>query len=216
MRAPLPPVRLVSPPWVRTTTGSGAFAAMSASDSTLPPALPPADEPASHWPAPPAPPQPPPPPEQFTELRSEDGRVALTNTGLELREELFGWRELEGVEVRPVRWLLGVLLGIFVLGTFLLGYLQFWLRMVPAALGVGAGLALLAWGVRGTNRWRVYRPGREPYHVALSGPAASWAGLALEANRRIRQRHDEAAAAAAYALALADWQAAARPPALLP
>lgn len=143
-------------------------------------------------------PLPPPPPELLPTLRSEDGRVALTNDGLELNEELFGWRELEGVDVQPVRWLLGVMLGAFTLCIFMLGFLQFWLRTVPAALGMSLGIALLAWGARGTNRWRLHRPGQEPRHFAFSGPARSWQQLAQEANRRIRQRHDEAAATAAY------------------
>ncbi|RIY05030.1 hypothetical protein D0T11_21080 [Hymenobacter rubripertinctus] len=150
---------------------------------------------------------PPPPPEQFAPERSEDGRLTLGNEELELDGELFGWRELEGVDVRPVRWLLAVLLGAFALSVFLLGYLQFWLRSVPAALGMGVGVALLAWGLRGTNRWRLHRPGREARHFAFSGPARSWQHLAQEANRRIRQRHQEAAATAAYYLQLADYQA---------
>ncbi|RSK44013.1 hypothetical protein [Hymenobacter rigui] len=217
MKAPLPPVRLVPLNWVRTTTGSGAFSAM---DHSIPPApdnnASPLDStgglPAGQFPEPVFQPLPPAPPEQFQTQRSEDGRVALTNDGLELQGELFGWRELEAVDVRPVRWLLGVLLGAFVLCAFLLGYLQFWLSTVPAALGIGLGIALLAWGARGTNRWRLHRPGQEPRHFAFSGPARSWEQLAQEANYRIRKRHDEAAATAAYWLALADWQAQTRHP----
>ncbi|MCA8830078.1 hypothetical protein [Hymenobacter pini] len=152
-------------------------------------------------------PLPPAPPEVFPTLRSEDSRVVLTSDALELNGQVYGWRELEGVDVRPVRWLLGVLLGVFLLGAFLLAYLQFWLRTVPAAVGIAGSLGLLAWGARGTNRWRLYRPGREPLHVALAGPITSWTRLAQEANYRIRRRHDEAAAEAAYALALADWRA---------
>ncbi|WP_092737741.1 hypothetical protein [Hymenobacter psychrophilus] len=134
----------------------------------------------------------------FTTLRSEDGRVALTNEGLELNGEQFIWRELEGVDVQPVRWLLGVLLGAFSFFGFLLAYLQFWLKTAPAALGIGLGLALLAWGLRGTNRWRVHRPGRQTRYFALAGPARSWQTLAQEANRRIGQRHHETATAAGY------------------
>lgn len=217
MKAPLPSVRFVPPQWVRTSTTSGAFLAMTTSDS-LPPAFLPPATPASTEPGPPAPappagvvpdspneppplaftPLPPSPPEQFPLVRSEDGRVALTNEGLELEGELFGWRELEGVEVRAVRWLLGVLLGAFTFCVFTLGFLQYWLRSMPAALGMGAGVALVAWGARGTNRWRLYRPGQEPRHFAFAGAARSWQQLAQEANRRIRQRHDEAAATAAY------------------
>ncbi|RSK24045.1 hypothetical protein [Hymenobacter metallilatus] len=210
MKALLPAVRLVPPVWVQTTTGSGAFRAMDHSTSSPSPGSGPqphhsAGVAAGSLPAEPLP-QPPPEPEQFLLQRSEDGRVALTNEGLELNNELYGWRELEAVDVRPVRWLLGVLLGVSMLCVFLLGYLQFWLSTVPAALGLGLGMALLAWGVRGTNRWRLYRPGREPRHFAFSGGARSWQQLAQEANRRIRQRHDEAAATAAYWLALHDWQ----------
>lgn len=211
MQAPLPPVRLVPPTWVRTTTGSGAFSAMDPSTPSTPESdsapLPPDNQPPVFV-QPLPPPAPPLPPVQFATLRSEDSRVALTNDGLELNGELFGWRELEGVDVRPVRWLLGVLLGAFILCAFLLGFLQFWLRSVPAALGMGLGIALLAWGARGTNRWRLHRPGQEARHYALSGPARNWQQLAQEANHRIRQRHDEAAATAAYWLALADWQQA--------
>lgn len=130
--------------------------------------------------------------------------MALTNDALEINGELFGWRELAGVDVQPVRWLLGVLLGGFVLCGFMLGYLQFWLRTVPAALGLSAGALLLVWGVRGTNRWRLHRPGQEPRHFAFSGPARSWQQLAQEANYRIRQRHQEAAAEAAYWLSGAE------------
>ncbi|GAB3292733.1 hypothetical protein GCM10027348_12090 [Hymenobacter tenuis] len=212
MQAPLRPVPVVPPLWVRTTTSSGAFSAMT--DDQTP--LLPGSAPETPEPTPPAPaatpfpepnssetdtgfrPLPPPPPEQFPTIRSEDGRVALTNDALELNGELFGWRELEGVDVRPVRWLLGVLLGAFVLCGFLLGFLQYWLRSLPAALGMGVGIMLLAWGARGTNRWRLHRPGREPRHFAFSGGARTWQQLAQEANRRIQQRHNEAAADAAY------------------
>lgn len=209
MKAPLPSVRLVPPQWVRTTTASGAFSAMSHSTVPEPAATPNQPEETAHPLAPLLPephfqPLPPPPPEQFTILRSEDGRVELTNDGLELNGELFGWRELEGVDVRPVRWLLGVMLGAFTLCVFMLGFLQFWLRTVPAALGMSLGVTLLAWGARGTNRWRLHRPGQEPRHFAFSGPARSWQQLAQEANRRIRQRHDEAAATAAYWLQAAE------------
>lgn len=213
MKAPLPPVRLLLPQWTHTTTASGAFWIGKPPENQ--PASPPADaapapeplfsteplEPAS---------EPefrlllPPPPEQFATERSEDGRVALTNEGLELDGELFGWRELEGVDVQPVRWLLGVLLGAFVFCAFLLCYLQFWLRTVPAALGLGLGIGLLAWGLRGTNRWRLHRPGREARYFAFSGAVQGWQQLAQEANRRLRLRHHEAAATAAYWLQQAE------------
>ena len=230
MKAPLPPVRLVPPQWVRTTTASGAFSSMTdpAQPSPTPPdslspnpvPTPPEEVPSLPEPLAPAPPEgafseeggfrllPPPPAEQFAVERSEDGRLSLGNDGLELDGELFGWRELEGVDVRPVRWLLGVMLGAFTFCVFLLGFLQYWLRSMPAALGMALGVVLVAWGARGTNRWRLHRPGQEARHFALSGAARSWQQLAQEANRRIRQRHHEAAATAAYYLHRADYQAA--------
>ncbi|UYZ64214.1 hypothetical protein [Hymenobacter weizhouensis] len=147
-------------------------------------------------------PLPPPEPEQFAELRSEDGRVVLGNNVLEIEGQRFAWRELAGADVQPVRWLLWFLLGGLTLAGFTLGYLQFWLRTMPAALGMAAGALLLAWGLRGTNRWRLHRSGRETLFFSLPGPARSWQQLAQEVNRRIRQRHDEAAAAADYWLQL--------------
>ncbi|NVO84221.1 hypothetical protein [Hymenobacter terrestris] len=211
MQAPLPPLRHVPPYWVRTSTGgSGAFAGGTHRPEpaatplpTPPPAEPVAEslpEPSPEQPTEAFEPLPPPPPtpEQFATLQSEDGRLVLTNDGLELNNEQFSWRELEGVDVQPVRWLLGVLLGAFTFLGFLSAYLQFWLKTVPAALGIGLGLALLAWGLRGTNRWRVHRPGRQTRYFSLSGPANGWQALAREANRRIGQRHHETATAAGY------------------
>ncbi|MBX0289828.1 hypothetical protein K3G63_05225 [Hymenobacter sp. HSC-4F20] len=221
-KAPLRPVFVVPTPWwVRTATAGGAFSVMSDLPSTSPapePPVPASNSPLAALPQPgPAPeplppelgfrPVPPPPPEQFPTLRSEDGRVALTNEALEINEEVFGWRELAGVDVQPVRWLLGVLLGGFVLCGFMLGYLQFWLHTTSAALGMAAGALLLVWGARGTNRWRLHLPGREPRHFAFSGPARSWQHLAQEANHRIRQRHQEAATEAAYWLQAAELPA---------
>ncbi|MBT9392434.1 hypothetical protein KLP40_04595 [Hymenobacter sp. NST-14] len=221
MKAPLPPVRLVPPHWVRTTTASGAFSGMSEPDSPSLPSPVPTQAPGADGPTPPVtnPPEPaaaenagfrllpPPPAAQFAVERSEDGRLVLGNEGLELDGELFAWRELEAVDVQPVRWLLGVLLGAFSFCGFLLGFLQYWLRSLPAALGMALGVVLMAWGGRGTNRWRLHRPGQEARHFALSGGARSWQRLAQEANQRIRQRHHEAAATAAYYLQRADYQA---------
>ena len=210
MQAPLPPLRHVPSHWVRTGTGgSGAFAGSaprSEPAATPLPALPtPPPEAPEPAPLPEPPPEvaepllpPPPTPELFAPLRSEDGRLLLTNEGLELNNEQFSWRELEGVDVQPVRWLLGVLLGAFIFLGFLSAYLQFWLKTAPAALGMGLGLALLAWGLRGTNRWRVHRPGRQTRYFSLGGPANGWQALAREANRRIGQRHHETATAAGY------------------
>ncbi|TGE04278.1 hypothetical protein [Hymenobacter fodinae] len=149
---------------------------------------------------------PPPPPMVFTVVRSEDGRMALTNEALEINGQVFGWRELEGVDVQPVRWLLWFLLGGFTLAGFMLGFLQNWLRTIPAAMGMALGALLLAFGTRGANRWRLHRPGQEAAYFALSGPARGWQQLAAESNRRIRQRHDEAAAAAEYWLHMS-WNA---------
>ncbi|QJX48509.1 hypothetical protein HMJ29_16940 [Hymenobacter taeanensis] len=149
---------------------------------------------------------PPPPPEQFTVVRSEDGRMALTNDTLEVNGQAYGWRELAGVDVQPVRWLLWFLLGGFILAGFMLGFLQNWLRTIPAAAGMALGALLLAFGTRGSNRWRLHRPGQEAVYFALSGAARSWQQLAAEANRRIRKRHDEAAAADEYWLQ-SSWNA---------
>ncbi|UOG77018.1 hypothetical protein MTX78_10535 [Hymenobacter tibetensis] len=139
-------------------------------------------------------------PQQFAEMRSEDSRVILTNDQLQVNGQRFGWWELEGVEVQRVRWLLWLLLGGFTLAGFLLGFLQNWLRTMPAALGIVVGALLLAVGQRGTNRLRLYRLGREAAHFALPGELPTWQKLTAEANRRIRQRHHEAAQAAAAAL----------------
>jgi hypothetical protein len=132
--------------------------------------------------------------------------MALTNEALEINGQVFGWRELEGVDVQPVRWLLWFLLGGFTLAGFMLGFLQNWLRTIPAAVGMAVGALLLAFGTRGANRWRLHRPGQEPAYFALSGPARGWQQLAAEANRRVRLRHDEAAAAAEYWLQMS-WNA---------
>ena len=136
----------------------------------------------------------------FAEVRSADGRMVLTNDQLQINGQSFGWWELEGVDVQRVRWLLWLLLGGFTLAGFLLGFLQNWLRTMPAALGIVVGVLLLAMGQRGTNRVRLHRLGREATHFALPGELASWQKLTAEANRRIRQRHHEAAQAATAAL----------------
>lgn len=141
-----------------------------------------------------------PAPQQFAEVRSADGRLVLTNDQLQINGQAFGWWELEGADVQRVRWLLWLLLGGFTLAGFLLGFLQNWLRTMPAALGIMAGALLLALGQRGTNRLRLYRLGREATHFALPGELAPWQKLTAEANRRIRQRHHEAAQAATVAL----------------
>ncbi|MBD2716876.1 hypothetical protein KBK19_17665 [Microvirga sp. STR05] len=171
------------------------------SDQLLPEEhLPPAEAPATALP--PRPPLP--------TLSSEDGRIVLTEEALQVNGQRFAMLELEAVEVQRVRWLLWFLLGGFTLAGFLLGLLQNWVRLMPAALGITVGALLLAWGQRGTNRLRLHRLGRETVHFALPGEPTQWQKLMAETNRRIRRRHDEAAEAAALALLAAE--SAARPP----
>ncbi len=126
--------------------------------------------------------------------------MILSNDQLQINGQGFGWWELEGVDVQRVRWLLWLLLGGFTLAGFLLGFLQNWLRTMPAALGIVVGALLLALGQRGTNRLRLHRLGREAVHFALPGELLPWQKLVAEANRRIRQRHHEGAQAATIAL----------------
>ncbi|WP_345116213.1 hypothetical protein [Hymenobacter algoricola] len=149
-------------------------------------------------------PPPAPEPASLPTLRSEDGRLVLTDDRLEVRGQSFSLLELEGVELTPVRWLLWFLLGGFTLAGFLLAFLQHWLRTSPAMLGITAGALLLAYGTRGTNRLRIFRLGREAVYFSLPGATDAWQRLAAATNRRIQLRHDEAAAAAAAALT---WQA---------
>lgn len=137
----------------------------------------------------------------YPPLRSEDGLLELTDDTLAVRGKSFSLLELEGVDVQHVRWLLWFMLGGLILAGFLIGFLQNWLRTMPAALGMTAGALLLAWGQRGTNRLRLHRLGREAQYFALPGEPAQWQKLASETNRRIRRRHDEAAQAAAALLA---------------
>jgi len=141
-----------------------------------------------------------PPPQQFATVRSDDGRLVLTNEQLQLNGQSFGWWELESADVQRVRWLLWLLLGGFTLAGFLLGFLQNWLRTMPAALGMMVGTLLLALGQRGTNRLRLHRLGREAAHFALPGELVSWQKLTAEINRRIRQRQHETAMRATAAL----------------
>lgn len=134
-------------------------------------------------------------------LHGPNGRVVLTATALEVDDQRFALLELDGVELKPIRWLLWYLLGGVVLAGFALAFLQNWLRTVPAALGLTAGALLLAYGNRGTNRLRLHRSGREALHFALAGDPLPWQRLMAEANRRIQRRHEEAAAAAVAAWA---------------
>ncbi|TGE28745.1 hypothetical protein [Hymenobacter metallicola] len=141
-------------------------------------------------------PLPPPPPT----LRSENGRVELTADSLVVNEQRYSLLELEGVEVQPVRWLLWFMLGGLVLAGFTLAFLQNWVRTMPAMAGMALGALILAYGNRGANRLRLHRLGREAAYYSFSGPPEPWLKLAAETNRRIRQRHDEAAAQAAALL----------------
>ncbi|MCC2544968.1 hypothetical protein LJY25_00805 [Hymenobacter sp. BT175] len=182
---PAPPaVRVAAPQWVRTSSAGAAPAAPAASMNTEFP-VPPAPEPVR------AP---------LPTLRSEDGRLVLTDRSLTVNGRTYALLELESVELTPVRWLLWFLLGGVTLAGFALAFLQNWLRTIPAMLGFAAAALLLAYGQRGTNRLRLHLLGREAAHVALPGEAAPWQHLAAEVNRRIRLCHDEAAAQAAAAL----------------
>ena len=134
-------------------------------------------------------------------LHGPNGRVVLTATALEVDGQRFALLELDGAELKPIRWLLWYLLGGLVLAGFALAFLQNWLRTVPAALGLTAGALLLAYGNRGTNRLRLHRAGREALHFALAGDPLPWQRLVAETNRRIQRRHEEAAAAAVAAWA---------------
>lgn len=154
------------------------------------------------------------PPTPLPTLRSDDGRLVLTDDSLQVNGQRYALLELEAVEVQHVRWLLWFLLGGFTLAGFLLGLLQNWVRTMPAALGLTVGALLLAWGQRGTNRLRLHRLGRETANYALPGELADWQKLVSETNRRIQRRHDQAARAAAEALWAA--QAALLPPAPTP
>ena len=185
---PAPPAAVKPPEPVEATTSQPAptaslAEAVPATDAPVPFALP--------------------DPLPFAEVGSADGRVVLTNDQLRINGQAFGWWELEGVDVQRVRWLLWLLLGGFTLAGFLLGFLQNWLRTLPAALGLMVGALLLALGQRGTNRMRLHRLGREATHFALPGELAPWQKLTAETNRRIRQRHHEATQAAMAALAVA-------------
>lgn len=171
-------------------------------DDGLPPVggavTPEPEAPAAAWFVPALPPLP--PPQQFPVVQSEDGRLLLTNDSLTVNGQSFGWWELEGAEVKRVRWLLWLLLGGFTLAGFLLGFLQNWLRTMPAALGMTVGALLLAFGQRGANRLQLHRLGREATNFALPGELAPWQKMTSEINRRIRQRQHETAAAATAAL----------------
>ena len=199
-------------------------------------AQPPADQPnvapeqlsgASLLPAPAAGPpaaphyQPAPPPELLAalpalpEIKSDDGRVVLTDSSVTVQGRQFALRELERADVAPVKWLLWYLLGGLGLAFVMIAFLQNQLRTGPAMLGMVATALLLAYGHRGTNRLRLHRLGREVVNFALPGETAPWQRLTAELNRRIFRVHDHDARLAAAELAahdeamrLAAWQAA--------
>ncbi|WP_345225918.1 hypothetical protein [Hymenobacter koreensis] len=147
------------------------------------------------------PPTPPPRPP----VRSADGRVELTDDVLTVEGNAFSLLELESVSVQSVRWLLWLMLGALVLGGFTLAFLQNWIRTPTAMVGMAAGALLLAWGNRGATRFGLHRLGRETAFYAFSGELSQWQKLAADANQRIQQRHQRAAA---EAMALLTWQQA--------
>ncbi len=137
-------------------------------------------------------------------LRSDDGRVVLTDTTLTVREQPFLLLELERAELTPVRWILWYLLGGLGLAFVMIAFLQNWLHTGPAMLGMALTALLLAYGHRGTNRLRLHRLGREMVNFALPGETPPWQRLTAEVNRRIARVHDHAAREAAALLAAAD------------
>ncbi|MBD2721158.1 hypothetical protein [Hymenobacter armeniacus] len=163
------------------------------------PASGPAYAPPVAAPVPMPPPLPPLPP-----LVSDDGRVSLTDTSFTVRGQEFLLRELERVEVAPVKWILWYLLGGLGLAAVMIAFLQNWLHTGPAMLGMALTALLLAYGHRGTNRLRLHRLGREAVNFALPGETPPWQRLVAEANRRIFRVHDHAAREATALLAAAD------------
>lgn len=137
-------------------------------------------------------------------LRSEDGRVVLTDSTLSVRGQSFLLLELERAELTPVRWILWYLLGGLGLAAVMIAFLQNWLRTGPAMVGMALTALLLAYGHRGTNRLRLHRLGREMVNFALPGDTPPWQRLTAEVNRRIYRAHDQAAREAAALLAAAD------------
>jgi hypothetical protein len=137
-------------------------------------------------------------------LLSDDGRVQLTGTTLTVRGQEFLLRELERVEITPVKWILWYLLGGLGLASVMIAFLENWLRTGPAMLGMALTALLLAYGHRGTNRLRLHCLGREALNFALPGEILPWQRFTAEVNRRIFRVHDHAAREAAALLAAAD------------
>ncbi|WP_201982238.1 hypothetical protein [Hymenobacter rubidus] len=145
------------------------------------------------------PPLPPLPP-----LRSNDGRVEVTDKTIRVLDQEFLLLELERAEITPVKWILWYLLGGLGLAFVMIAFLQNWLRTGPAMLGMALTALLLAYGHRGTNRLRLHRLGREVVNFALPGETPPWQRLMAEVNQRIFRVHDHAAREAAALLAAAD------------
>ncbi|MFC7668724.1 hypothetical protein ACFQT0_16105 [Hymenobacter humi] len=137
-------------------------------------------------------------------MRSDDGRVELSDSTLTVRGQSFLLLELERAELTPVRWILWYLLGGLGLAAVMIAFLQNWLRTGPAMTGMALTALLLAYGHRGTNRLRLHRLGREMLNFALPGETPPWQRLTAEINRRIFRVHDHAAREAAAVLAAAD------------
>ncbi|MCI1187684.1 hypothetical protein MON38_09645 [Hymenobacter sp. DH14] len=138
------------------------------------------------------------------EVKSDDGRVLITDTSVTVQGREFLLRELERADVAHVRWILWFLLGGLGLAFVMIVYLQNGLRTGPAMLGMALTGLLLAYGHRGTNRLRLHRLGREVVNFALPGETPPWQRLTAELNRRIFRVHDHAARQAAAELAAAD------------
>ena len=137
-------------------------------------------------------------------VKSDDGRLLITDTTVTVQGRELLLRELERADVAHVRWILWFLLGGLGLAFVMIAFLQNQLRTGPAMLGMVATALLLAYGQRGTNRLRLHRLGREVVNFALPGETPPWQRLTAELNRRIFRVHDHAARLAAAELAAAD------------
>ena len=206
--------RTAAPTWARPTSTQAVFEPMNYLE-----AQPPADPTPNVAPEQPsgaallstplgeASPEPaafPEPPPALPTVRSDDGRVVLTDTTLTVRGQSFLLLELERAELTPVRWILWYLLGGLGLAAVMIAFLQNWLRTGPAMVGMALTALLLAYGHRGANRLRLHRLGREMVNFALPGETPPWQRLTAEVNRRIFRVHDQAAREAAALLAAAD------------
>ncbi|MGI4865536.1 MAG: hypothetical protein ACRYFZ_16565 [Janthinobacterium lividum] len=203
---PATPATVPAPAWVQSSTAgvrpSEPLAAPSTNAETSLPEAP--VLPVVEWPTPP------PPLAPLPTVQSTDSRLVITDASVTVLGQTFGLRELERAEVQHVHWVLWVLLGGMGLAIVLIAFLQNWLHTGPAMLGMATTALLLAYGLRGTNRLRLWLLGRQPGHFALAGDLAGWQRLVGELNRRVVRAHDRAAAEAAYLLALAEAERAAR------